>query len=168
MNCREFQAVIDGLSDGCARHVSVFGCGYFGLKLVRDLSQRLVYVHSVIDNDPQKWGYLFEGIVCRSPEQMERFKQDTLVLVSVKDPAINGAIHEQLAAAGFPFVADRTQILPYVDQTPASQFFLSEGTVPDIDYNEQTVRLLQYFNRALFDVTKHYEDLLHNLREANP
>ncbi|MFE4712062.1 glycosyltransferase [Paenibacillus sp. NPDC056722] len=102
----ELQHYIQGISQGKAENICIFGVGEYGARLFEELQSKSVVINFFSDNNPDKWGEVW-GIKCISPEKLEKVKNHTLVIVANRLP---GDILKQLDSLGFNYVTTKQEI----------------------------------------------------------
>jgi hypothetical protein len=103
----KLRARLADLSGGDRRAICIFGAGYHGRVLKCELEHRGIPAACFCDNDPRKHGTVIRGLRCAPPAEVERAKDDTLVLIAAD---VSDAIEAQLAARGFPFTATKKSL----------------------------------------------------------
>lgn len=104
------EELIQRMSGEKASKICIFGAGGRGLELEMHLEITREKADFFCDNDKEKQGTLIQGIPCLSFEELEKEKEDTLVIVS---PEEGESILAQLKEAGFPHVRSRKEINVY-------------------------------------------------------
>jgi len=92
--------------------VVMFGSGYLGRHVYRDLDALPFNVVAFVDNDSTLWGSSIDGLEILSPEDaVARFGQDALWLITIYT---NSRVIEQCRALGVPWVtcAELSWVLP--------------------------------------------------------
>jgi len=82
--------------------IAFYGCGNIFHTIARTWREHISRpIDLACDSNPEKWGKTFEGILCVSPEELARQKDQTAVFVTVGEcfPVI-----DSLVQAGFPSV----------------------------------------------------------------
>lgn len=71
------------LKNKWSRHkfICVFGVGNIGRDTVRTLRNYNLRINYYCDNDPQKWGKIYDDIKCLSVEELKKIKEDTLIII---------------------------------------------------------------------------------------
>ncbi|WP_039833021.1 hypothetical protein, partial [Paenibacillus sonchi] len=146
---------IKELTNGQTRKISIFCAGEYGIRLYEELRSKLITVDSFSDNNPGKWGYLFDNITCISPEELEKEKDNTLIIVATRIPT---EIVKQLKSAGFPYVTTKQEIDKVLFNVPPVKWVNSLNDIEGIDYSSNDVMLLiNKFNQTVFDICNYYE-----------
>lgn len=109
---------IDSLSNSQAERICIFGAGEYGTRLYQELSSKLIHVDCFSDNNPKKWGGIFNHVECISPEQLEKEKDRTLILVASRTPT---EIMKQLKLQGYQYVTTKQDIDYVLLQVPPSR-----------------------------------------------
>ncbi len=98
--------IIDELEAKAGERLSIFGLGKIGSRMLphfkRRFGGRLVCVS---DNDPSKWGQIFEGLECAPPNELPR---DLCVIITVgyeRFVEIGAALAEKGFARVLPYVS---------------------------------------------------------------
>ena len=81
------------------KYICIFGLGNIGLPTLHTFKEKGIKVDFLCDNDMAKWGKEYSGVVCLSPNELSKYKEETLVLIcgrAYKD------IYSQLEGEGFP------------------------------------------------------------------
>lgn len=76
------------------RNIVLFGSGH-ELELHCSEIYQSINVCAIVDNDPKKWGTVYEGIECTSPEYLKEV-DDPYVLITVKKDTVIQSIKSQL------------------------------------------------------------------------
>jgi glycosyltransferase involved in cell wall biosynthesis len=88
--------------------ISVFGAGYWGLRIYHLLRLCDFDVNCFIDNNPQKHNTeIIDGVLCKSFEEMLNTRNNFLVIIAIQQ---NAGVLAQLNDAGFPYVITKSQI----------------------------------------------------------
>ncbi|MBO5178257.1 MAG: polysaccharide pyruvyl transferase family protein [Lachnospiraceae bacterium] len=85
------------------RNIVLFGAGNILQKHGRTILDN-INVCAVVDNNPEKWGASYEGIICTKPETL-RTLDNPYVLITVKNEALIKSICTQLENMGIKDVA---------------------------------------------------------------
>lgn len=84
-----------------ADNVCVFGLGtYFREAFNPHSTKEEYHVNILCDNDPQKWGHIYEGIECVSPEELKKY--DNLIVIIMVGNTM--PIEQQLKALKIRYV----------------------------------------------------------------
>lgn len=70
---------------GNAKRIVIYGSGQYGIRMKYDLDKRLAAPSYFIDNDKNKQGTLIDGIPCKSKMEFLNQKEDTLVIVAMRN-----------------------------------------------------------------------------------
>ncbi len=147
---------IKGLSDGKAERICIFCAGDYGIRLYQELRSKLISVNCFSDNNPKKWGYLFDNVYCIDPKKLLKDKERTLVIVATRTP---DEIVKQLKSEEFPYVTTKQDIERILFSTPPVKWITALESLENIDYSSKDVLLLiNKFNEVIFDICKYYED----------
>lgn len=92
---------------GADKAIAIFGAGQYGLRIKYELASRLVKADYFIDNDPNKWGKVIDGIPCVSMEEAACRKDDTLVIIAQRN-LIPASL--QLQERGFPYSLSKQRL----------------------------------------------------------
>lgn len=111
----KFKEYIDSLSNGNAKRICIFGCGCLGTRMSYNLKNRHIPVECFVDNDKKKWGKFLDGKSCISPKELQKIKEDTLVIVAVASSIM---IEEQLKHLEFPYVTTVYELEIGILETP--------------------------------------------------
>lgn len=103
----ELQEEIHKLSSGNSKQICIFGAGQWGKRLYYELESRSISVKNFSDNDENKWGKEICNKVCISPKELEKQKEDTLVIVAVRT---HEEILKQLRMSTFPYITTKNNI----------------------------------------------------------
>jgi len=87
------KAEIYGLMGGNINKIAIFGAGVYGRRMLQLLRSRNIDADVFIDNNPQKWGTRVEGVVCVSPEEGLKNKEEILVILAAE---LFGEMQQQL------------------------------------------------------------------------
>lgn len=104
------EELIERMSGIKVPKVCIFGAGHRGSELEMHFEIVRVKVDFFCDNDVSKHGTLVKGIPCLSLTELEKEKEDTLVIVS---PEKGEEIITQLKEAGFPHVRSMEEVYVY-------------------------------------------------------
>lgn len=157
-----FHDALFALSDGTAKKICIFGAGNWGLRLFHELQCRLVQVDFFCDNNPDKHGYIVEGISCISVEKLMQYKDETLVIVSTVRPE---SILKQLQELEFPFIVTRQQLVQQLFGTPRIKWMTSLDSIENLNYSSpEILALIAKFKQTIFDVCMFYEDKIKKIR----
>jgi glycosyltransferase involved in cell wall biosynthesis len=144
------------ISSGKANRICIFCAGEYGIRLYHELYNKLIYVDCFSDNNPEKWGYLFNNTYCISPKQLEEDKEHILVIVAMRTPA---EIVNQLKVQGFPYIITKQEIDKMLFETPPVKWMSALEDIQGLDYSSKDALLLiEKFNKTIFDICKYYED----------
>lgn len=80
------------------KYICVFGVGNIGKCLPGELAQNGITVNFFCDNDSSKAGKIFNGVLCISLEELEAYKEETMVIIATR---YFKEIYNQLQALGF-------------------------------------------------------------------
>jgi glycosyltransferase involved in cell wall biosynthesis len=156
---------IKELSNGKAERVCIFCAGEYGIRLYQELRSKLIYIDCFSDNNPGKWGYLFDNVYCISPKKLEEYKQNTLVIVATRTPT---EIVKQLKSQGFPYVTTKQEIDGILINVPPVKWTTALDDIEDLDYSSKDALLLiNKFNQTIFDICKYYEDRMKKISKEN-
>lgn len=156
----EFHKYFRDLSNGKANRICIFCAGLYGIRLYEELSSRFIQIDCFCDNNPQKWGYLFENIYCIEPKILESQKDRTQIIVSTKEPI---EIVNQLKELGFPYIITKQEIDTMLFEIPTVKNNIELKTIQNIDFSSQSAMLLvDKFNETVFETCKFYENKLAN------
>lgn len=151
----QLEQQIKELSGGKAENLCVFGAGEYGIQLYQELRSRMVTVHCFADNNPDKWGYLFDSVNCISPQNLLERKETILIIVAIQNPQ---SVVEQLRSAGFPFITTKQTLDEILLAVPPIKWITGLEDIEGIDYSsKESVVLIQKFNRIIFEICKYYE-----------
>lgn len=151
-----FKKYLSGLSGGKADGICIFCAGAYGIRLFYDLRSKLISVDCFSDNNPEKWGYLFENVYCIPPEKLLDIKDRTLVIVANETPDV---VVEQLKSMGFPYVVTKQEIDGELLKMPPVKWITALDSIDGVDYTSKDAQLIiDRFNKTIFDVCKYYED----------
>jgi glycosyltransferase involved in cell wall biosynthesis len=150
------QEYIKKLSNGKAERICIFSAGEYGVRLYHELRSKLINVHSFSDNNPQKWGYLFDNISCIPPQQLDEEKDRTLVIVANRSPA---EIVKDLKSKGYPFVITKQELDGILIEVPPAKWLTALDDIEGIDYSSKEILLLvERFSQTIYDICKYYQD----------
>jgi glycosyltransferase involved in cell wall biosynthesis len=142
-------------SAGKADRICIFSAGEYGIRLYQELRSKLINIHCFSDNNPAKWGYLFNGIECVSPESLEIEKERTLVIVANRAPK---EIIQQLTSKGFPYVTTKQEIDKVLINVPPVKWITALEGIEGLDYSSKDALLLMAkFSETIYDICKYYE-----------
>ncbi len=80
------------------KYICVFGVGNIGKSLPEELAQNGIVVNFFCDNDNSKVGNKYNGILCISLEELETYKDETVVIIATR---YFKEIYKQLQELGF-------------------------------------------------------------------
>lgn len=111
-----------------ARNVCVFGLGtYFNEAFASQHTKELYHVNLLSDNDPDKWGKIYEGIECVPPNELKNY-DDLLVIIMLGNPT---SVEKQLKDMNIPYVYHVNLSLDRImNLNTDSKWF--ENEIPDI------------------------------------
>lgn len=89
------------LTGGEQKEICIFGAGFMGRILNMELSARKIKVRYFCDNNPQKHGKRIDGTYCISFQELEKRKEELLVIISNND---FGGVYDQLKNAGVKYI----------------------------------------------------------------
>lgn len=112
---QKFHDHLSALSDGKAKQICIFCAGNWGIRLYNELICRRVRVDFFCDNDPKKNDLVLGNIRCIPLEELQRIKDETLVIVSTARP---DSIIRQLAELGFHYVTKKQDLSKYLSYAP--------------------------------------------------
>lgn len=81
------------------KHICIFGLGNIGLPTLYILKEKGIKIDFLCDNNMTKWGKEYGGIVCLSPDELKKYKEDTLVIICGR---AYKEIYRQLSEEEFP------------------------------------------------------------------
>jgi glycosyltransferase involved in cell wall biosynthesis len=146
---------IKELSDEKADRIAIFCAGEYGMRLYQELRSKLISVDYFSDNNPRKWGCIYEQVDCISPQQLEEVKDRTLVIVATQTPT---DIVEQLKCMGFPYVTTKQEIDGFLIKVPPVKWITALDHL-DVDYSSKDVTcLMNCFNKTILEMCRYYED----------
>lgn len=157
-NLREFREYLAGLSGGKAKRICIFCAGNWGIRLYHELTSRVTHVDFFCDNDTRKHGYVLESAWCISLEELERLKDETLVIVSTARP---DPIVRQLTDMGFPYVIKKQDLSQKLFTVPRAKWMTALDSLEEVDYTSaQTEALVSQFKKTIFEICTYYETKL--------
>lgn len=140
------------LSNNKAEKICIFGTGAYGNKLYYDLNSKLIKVDYFSDNDSNKWGYIFDNIMCISPKELEEEKDKILIIVSMQSST---EVVRQLKQRGFKYIVNNETVYNILHKVSLNNLEL-EGIL-EIDYSSKTViGLISKVNEIIADIYKYY------------
>ncbi|MDK2585828.1 glycosyltransferase [Romboutsia sedimentorum] len=153
---KELQEEINKLSNGKAKRICIFGTGQWGKRLHYELKSKLISVQYFSDNNKEKWGESFHDTACISPKDLEKQKEDTLVIVAIRT---SEEILEQLKKLEFPYVTTKQDISSLLFKVPPLKWLTVLDNTFSIDNMDENDRyLIDNFNRIIFDICKFYQN----------
>lgn len=81
------------------KYICIWGIGNLGRPTVAALEEHNLKVDFYCDNDRKKWGKEYDGIRCLSIEELEKIKEQTLIIICAR---AYKEIYEQLSGQGYP------------------------------------------------------------------
>ncbi len=81
------------------KYVCIWGIGNLGRPTAAALQEHNLKVDFYCDNDRQKWGKEYDGIRCLSIEELEKIKEETLIIICAR---AYKEIFKQLSELGYP------------------------------------------------------------------
>ncbi|MNC13872.1 putative glycosyltransferase EpsJ [compost metagenome] len=137
---------------GNADRICIFCAGEYGIRLYQELRSKLISIDCFSDNNPDKWGYLFDNITCVPPKELEEYKERTLVIVATRTP---DEIVDQLRSLDFPYVVTKQEIDGVLFGVQPVKWVTSTN---GLDFSsEEAKSLIEFFNQTIFDLCKYYE-----------
>ncbi len=98
---RDYRQEVRDLT-GKYRYIVFYGCGSIFYGIVESWKKHVgINIDFCCDSDSRKWGKIFSGIPCISPEDLKIIKNDCAVYVTIGDFK---PIYNFLIASGFPAV----------------------------------------------------------------
>lgn len=161
----ELKADILQLSQGNATKICVFGSGYWGQKIVRELQAKLISVDYFCDNNKEKHGTDVIGIPCISPALLVEKKENVLVVIAMEH---HNPVFKQLKDLKMPYVVGKVDIKALTLQYPVVPWvFQSQETFPETEEQKQ---LQIKTNQTILNVCQHYQksNILTKTREEHP
>lgn len=150
------QKYVREISNGKAERICIFCAGEYGMRLYQELRSKLIPVNCFSDNNPERWGYLFNNTYCIPPKQLAEKKEHTLVIVATRTP---NEIVDQLKGQGFPYVTTKQEIDRILFNTPPVKWITALDNIEGLDYSStDSLLLIDKFNQTIFDICKYYED----------
>lgn len=145
---------ISDISEGKADRLCIFCAGEYGIRLYQELRSKLIIVDSFSDNNPEKWGHLYEGITCVSPKQLEEEKERTLIIVAARTP---DEILNQLKLQGYRYITTKQEIDKVLFDIPPVKWISALDDIEGLDNSFTDASLLKTrFNQTIFDICKYY------------
>lgn len=121
-----------------------------------ELKSKLISVQYFSDNNKAKWGKKIYNTVCISPQDLEKQKEDTLVIVAIRT---SEDILEQLKNLEFPYVATKQDISSLLLKVPPLKWLTVLDNIFNIDDIDENDRyLIENFNRIILDICKFYQN----------
>lgn len=153
---------LNKIGGGQTSKICIFCAGIFAGKAYEILRRNGVTVDVLADNNPEKWGYWNYGISCVSKEQLERQKQEILVIVANKYPA---QIKADLKKSGFAHVIDYYE-LEKIDQKLTDLYGEGAyGKISQLDYSDpDTGELIELMNRKICEISQYYERQIEEIK----
>lgn len=156
---------INSLSNGNADRTCIFCAGEYGIRLYQELRSKLITIDGFADNNPQKWGYLFDNISCISPDQLKEEKERTLVIVATRTPT---EILNQLQMQGYPYVTTKQEIDKVLINIPPLKWITALDDIEGLDYSSKEVlNIIEKFNHTIFEICKYYQDRVKKETQKN-
>lgn len=108
-----------------AENVCVFGLGtYFKEAFVSQKVKEKFHVNLLSDNDESKWGNVYEGLLCVSPQELKRYK-NLVVIIMIGDPI---SVQKQLGTMGILCMSYPDMMLDVIMELPREEsWFLEES-----------------------------------------
>lgn len=155
---KRFQKYINKLSNEKAKHICIFGTGQWGKRLYHELNSRLINVQYFTDNSKEMWGKKLFNSICISPKRLEEEKEQTLVIVAIKESEV---VLQQLRNLKFPYVVTKQQLSSELITVPPIKWLtILENDMDIYTDGEKNTYLVNYFNKVIFDICKFYQNRL--------
>lgn len=155
MKMEKLKNRIRDLGEGNTDKICIFCCGQWGMRLFFDLRSKLINVDCFSDNNPNKWGYICEGIHCISPTELKKEKDRTLVIVATRTST---SIVEQLKQEGFPYVITKQELDKELAKVAGVKWMTALDSLEGIEYsNENIMKLVNEFKKTIFDICTYYQ-----------
>jgi len=141
------------LSNGKAEKLCIFCAGDFGINIYQELNYRLIKPDSFSDNNPNKWGYVLEGIHCIPPTELN--KENTLLIVAMKNPE---TLANDLREKGFLYVTTKGEVDRLMEEVPPIKWLVEAKKIENVDYSSKgMIQLVDKFNQTIFEICQYYE-----------
>ena len=113
-------------TNGKAKKIAIYGSGQYGIRIKYDLDKRAAMPSYFVDQDERKQGTQIDGIPCKSKEEFLSQKEDTLLIVAMRNYT---QVAEELEKNGIPYYITRQELDPILlkfplaaeDKIPAKQ-----------------------------------------------
>lgn len=127
---------------GKFKNVCIFGVGNLGRNLPVELQQLGISVNFFCDNDKNKVGRVYDSIPCISVEELDRIKDNTVVIIATR---YYKEIYQQLRQLGFKnlerIFSNKFQVDSYFENNNIDYIVAKIFSVIDILADEESVRV---------------------------
>ncbi len=102
-------------TNGKAKKIAIYGSGQYGIRIKYDLDKRAAMPSYFVDQDERKQGTQIDGIPCKSKEEFLSQKEDTLLIVAMRNYT---QVAEELEKNGIPYYITRQELDPILLKFP--------------------------------------------------
>jgi len=144
------------------RKICIYCAGKYGEYLYRQLRERLVLIDFFCDSNPNKWGYVTDGISCIPPIALERYKESALIIVANKTPM---QVVDDLKNKEYRFVITKQELDPILDCIPPVKWVTQWRDVDALNYSTPEAEILmRQFSQTIFDLCAYYQSRIKNTK----
>lgn len=160
---KKLEEQIDDLSGGKHSKICIFSLGQRGMKLYYELRYKGIKVDFFSDNDINKQGHTSVGVECISPKELEKYKDNILIIVSNKND--EEIIIKQLQSAGFKYITIKSKVDELLEVSPPVKWITD---LVDIDYSDPNIlKIINIFNETIFNMYLYYEKKIEEMRKKD-
>lgn len=147
---------IHQITQGKTNQVCIFGTGVIGKKMFLSFRKQGIFVDCFSNNQTKELFFLSNGYCCLPLEQLLESKNNTLVIVAIKE---GQEVIDQLKRLEVPFVFSYEQVTEWVEKHPSSYYRKKQDVFGKIAYNTPEIeQLISKFHQVLLEMDHFYQE----------